>query len=379
MPCSWTSLGHLASAQPRPHHLAVHPFRKRWFALVVIVGASFPLVRARAEPGPVTERYRLELERAGVAETCLDAETLEAEVSARLGYEPFDAYASRKIRVLVRTAHGALESRIAMVDGTGKLTAERTLRSAKGDCGEMTGAVGLAISIALDPLQDRAAPAPNVAPLSGEASALPAARVEPAVVAVSPAMSPSAATMGSASVGTVQTVATPAAPSRPSPPMAIELGFGPVAALGVAPTPSVGAALGVGARRENLSLSLEGRADWPAVEKASSGEIRASILAASLAPCRHVRFVAFCGLFTGGVLRAAGQGLDDERQVTLPYFAIGGRVLVGLPLGPRWALLAHVDLSASLVETELQVGHQPVWTSPPLSFASGLRFNVRLP
>ena len=135
----------------------------------------------------------------------------------------------------------------------------------------------------------------------------------------------------------------------------------------------------VGARRADLSIDVEGRADLPASVPLEVGKVSTSLLVASLVPCIHWRFVAGCGLVTGGALRAAGHGLVDSRQVVDPYVALGARVALEVPVGGKLNLTAHADASAPLITTELRVGGEELWTTPPVSFLVGLGLGVAFP
>jgi len=138
-------------------------------------------------------------------------------------------------------------------------------------------------------------------------------------------------------------------------------------------------AAGASLRGGGLSLGLEGRADLPASTSLRVGEASTALLVASLVPCVHLRTVATCALVTGGALRAAGRGLVDPRQVTLPYAALGARLAVAIPFTARLSLALHGDLSAPITKTELQVDGAAVWTAPILSVALGLGVAATFP
>jgi len=100
---------------------------------------------------------------------CPDAETIENAVAMRLGYVPFDDAAPRHLQASVSQKDGALKGEVRLTDDAGTLLGERTLEGAGKDCMELSRALELAISIAIDP---RAVlrPAPTIAPalLPGE-------------------------------------------------------------------------------------------------------------------------------------------------------------------------------------------------------------------
>lgn len=344
--------------------------------------------RARAEPEggpaaapPPTPRYRLDYRRREGAEACPDTEALEAGVSARLGYEPFEERAALVVRATVQRTDRALEARVEMLDDGGTRTAERQLTSRQSDCEELAAAMELAISIAIDPFHG----APPASRPSVPSASIPVrAGLSDAGDVTPPPPAPAAprSTRESAPVAAADptlAVKIPGPAPAPQQPLRPALEIGMLAGTGTAPGRSVGAAVQAGVRRGDLSLSLEGRADLPGTAPAESGEIRASVLVASLVPCWHLRALGFCALATAGALRAAGQGLMDQRQVTIPFFALAARVRAERPFARLWSLAVHADISAPLVETELRVGGQTRWTSPPLTLAAGLRVGIRIP
>jgi hypothetical protein len=262
----------------------------------------------------------------------------------------------------------ALEARIEMVDANGKTKAERLFTSRSSDCTELAATMELAIAIALDPfhatLPERATAADSLPtpppPLSPTPLVLPRSVPGPDVRSAAPAVLPAAA------------------PSRlPGPtPLAWEVDFAVVGGTGSEPIRDLGAEVRVAARRRNLSLAIEGRADLPASVPLQVGQVSTSLLVASLVPCAHWRILAACGLVTAGVLRAAGHGLVDERQVSDPWVALGARVAVEMRVTSRLFATAHGDVATPLVETELKVGGDDVWTPPPVSFLGGLGLAV---
>jgi hypothetical protein len=164
----------------------------------------------------------------------------------------------------------------------------------------------------------------------------------------------------------------PSARAPAGPPISGEIGLGVVGGLGSAPVRTLGVAARGALRRSNLSLGIEARADLPAEVPLEVGRVSTSLLVASAVPCVHIRVLAGCALVTAGALRAAGHGLVDARRVSVPYLALGARVRVAVPLGSRVALTLHSDLAAPLTQTELTVGGEELWTTPPVSLTLGL-------
>jgi hypothetical protein len=290
-------------------------------------------------------QVRLEYARQDGADACPDVAAIQAGVAARLGYEPFDDRAVEVVSATIQPSGHGLEARIALTDAKGSPKAERRLVSRQHDCAELASSVELAISIAIDPFRLGPTPAGQVA-------------------------TPDVPHLVSSN--------EPVAASKPRP-LAYQVGAEMVGGIGAAPSRTFGLAAGVGVRRGDLSLGLEGRADLPASTSLRVGEASTALLVASLVPCAHVGRLATCALFSAGALRAAGHGLVDSRTVTLPYAALGARVALAIPVTARWSLALHGDVTAPLTASKLAVDGATVWTSPILSAALGLGVAATFP
>jgi hypothetical protein len=319
--------------------------------VVALVASLAAPARARAQ---AEARVDLTYERGEATGSCPDARAFAAAVAGRLGYEPFQAGAARRVSVVLDRRERTFEARIELV-GAGGAPAERRFTSRAGDCAELAATTELAVAIAIDPFR-AAAPEPPPAeppppPRDPVLAAPPPPPVAPVVV-LPPLPRPK--------------------PGPPAPPLVAEVAAAVVGGIGSAPTAAVGVEVRIGARRGDLSLALEGRADLPASTTLAAGDVSASLLVASLVPCAHWRSFAACALATAGVLRAAGHGLVDARQTTDPWVALGVRLAADLPLHGRLSLTAHADAVAPLVETELKVSGAVVWSTPALAFSAGL-------
>ena len=80
-----------------------------------------------------------------------DGEAIQSGVAARLGYDPFDTHAERRILATVQRDGRALAARVQAFDAGGKLEAERRLVARRGDCAELAASIELAITITIDP------------------------------------------------------------------------------------------------------------------------------------------------------------------------------------------------------------------------------------
>jgi hypothetical protein len=338
--------------------------RLRTVTAVVVFVLGFTRALAAQQQASV----RLDYERAEGAGACPGGAAISSSVAERLGYEPFDDAAAETVKVTVRKKDRGLQARIERLAADGTSKAERVLSSRRSDCGDLSAAMALAIAIAIDPFR-ATAPRP-------EADARPPPPAQPTGIPAAPP--PSEKQRG---VGPSMVLAAPPPPRvEPAPkPISARIALGLVGGIGSAPVRSLGVTIQVAARRADLSMGFEGRADFPASVPLQVGQVSTSLLVASLVPCVHWRFVAGCGLLTGGALRAAGHGLVDSRQVTDPYIAVGARVALDIRIVGKLYLIAHGDVSAPLVATELQVGGEELWTTPPLTVLGGLGLGMVFP
>jgi hypothetical protein len=325
-------------------------------AATVVAGIAAPV----AAQQHVSVRF--DYERADGASTCPDAAAVASSVAERLGYEPFDSAASGTVKVKVFGKDRGLQARIEMLGADGKAKAERVLSSRRSDCADLAATMALAIAIAIDPFRASAPP-------PASAAAPPAPLPEPLAAAAPPETAKEPQHLPS-----IVVAPPPASPPPPtaSQPITARAAIGVVGGIGSAPVRNLGVALRIGARRADLSIDVEGRVDLPASVPLRVGEVSTSLLVASLVPCLHWRVLAGCGLVTGGALRAAGHGLVDSRQVTDPYFALGARLAAEIPMTANLNLVAHADAAAPLITTELKVGGDELWTTPPVSVLAGL-------
>jgi hypothetical protein len=305
------------------------------------------MATARLAPATaaVPRTVALDYQRLAGAGRCPDESALRAGVSARLGYDPFRADATQRLRVTLAPAGAGLEARIDLVDGAGRLTAERRLSARGRACDDLAASVALAVAIAIDPVG--LAPADRGAPVSEE-------RTQPRSRDVAPA--------GEAAA-----------------PPALLLHVAALVGLGSAPAPNLGLRAGAALRGMALSFGLEARADLPSTATLRAGEASGGLLVASVLPCAHVGSAAVCALVTAGVLRVAGRGLIDARRETLPYLGFGMRLAWTLPLTARVGLRCEGDVTAPATRTQLTVSDTVVWTSDAAAFTLGVGLVVRIP
>jgi hypothetical protein len=316
----------------------------RFSAFLAVLVAQAVVPRASAQ-GP--SRVGLDYQRGDGAASCPDGTALQVGVSGRLGYDPFDDHASRRLKVSIGQVGHGLEARVEMSDATGAVIAERRLVSRQRDCKELASSVELAIAIAVDPTGRP----PVVAP---------AASTEEA-----PKTSP------------------PDAPPPPSPqvshPLAGDLKAMLVAGWRSAPSASLGISLGGDLRGEVWSLGIDVRADLPSSEPLRTGHVKTSLFTGSLVPCLGSAHLAFCALATVGLLHGSADGLERERDANFFFAAVGARAALAYPIDHRWSVALHADAVSPLTEIDLTVDGKSVWSTSTLVYSVALGATAKIP
>ena len=137
---------------------------------------------ASGEADVVHPGVHLSWVRGDGAGICPDAAAIEAEVSERLGGNPFARTPTQFIEAIVTQKPAGFEVSIAMRASSGLLLGNRALTSSPGDCRSIATAAALTIAILIDPDALARAPAPKPPPLPptqqvGAGPRLPAGRV----------------------------------------------------------------------------------------------------------------------------------------------------------------------------------------------------------
>jgi hypothetical protein len=118
---------------------------------------------APVEPGP--EPVRLVYTRSHEAEACPESSVIEADVTARLGENPFRSDARDSIDVRVGREHGEWSALIEERTGGGPPAGSRVVTSSAESCDSLAAAVGLAIALMIRARSNpEPAPAKPVAP-----------------------------------------------------------------------------------------------------------------------------------------------------------------------------------------------------------------------
>ncbi len=275
---------------------------------------------------------RLDELRLPGAESCPPPSALRDAILVHLGYDPFSEPAERVVVVRLQPEEGGLVAHLTLSDENGVLLGERVVASSSGDCRELSDALALAISIALDPVSAGR-------PIVQRPSTLPATELEP--VASTPT----------------------------SDPLQLLVGVGVLGAAGAAAIPNLGFELAAEVRWKHLALALGGRADLPAGVAVGTGSVSTSLLVAEVMPCWHAGWFGGCVVGQVGAQSASANNLYQARQTTGPYAAVGARGLFELPLTGSFGLRLGLELLAPLIKTNVYASTTggSAFTTPPLS------------
>lgn len=281
-----------------------------------------------AKASLATPSAKLVYVREAGASACPAESDLRKAVASRIGYDPFFPMASKTVIAQISRGPSGYRGKVQIVGDDGLLRGSRDLSTRGDDCSELLSALALAISIALDDLDD-GKPPPTAVEATSSVPAPPSAE-GPAVAPPPP---------------------EPRRDAAPSAPVAgSRFGFlasgGPTASFGFAPSPSVGASLAATIRYALLAGRLGLRADLPAGGSLSGGGlVRASSVLATASACVRGESLFVCagggvgsfstttsGIYTpasdtallGTLLLSGGVDLPLWRDLYLEPFVEGG-------------------------------------------------------
>ncbi len=308
----------------------------------------------RASTASATPTARLVYSRAVGADSCPDEDALRRAVAARVGYDPFFAWAKTTIvATMAADRAGGFTARVGLVDEGGTAHGTRDLHT-DGDCSDLLGASALAIAIAIDPhslMPPTRAPEPA-----------------PAEVASSPTLAPRLARADAGASAPERPAPAAASPSR----IVLEASAGVVASAGVAPAPVAGAALGFAARSRRWSVGIEGRIDAPTTMAATGGgKVDAWTVLAAVLPCAHGGPVLACAIGQAGAMQVSSEGVAIARSTSLVWLAAGLRLGVEVPIERLTFLRIRSDLVGDLEPARLRLNDAVAWSAPAVAASFG--------
>ncbi len=339
-------------------------------SITALVGAM-ALVPAVAHATPTA---RLVYARGAGAEACPDAAALGEMVTAHLGYNPFRPFADNTLSAEVHREAKGFAAAVTLVDAGGIVRGARHLRSDSDNCTDVTRAMALSMSIALDPLSlmrpRPAAPALTTPPAAAESGP----EVAPAELAPS-----EGARVETARVETADEahLLAPAAVARGAPGLASLswfVGAGPTGSVGSGPAPAVGATAFAGILWQSLSVEAAARADLPATHSTSQGgRVRSTLALAMIAPCAHLGRAFLCAVGALGQINVSATAVSQPRAESGLFAAVGPRVGATLPLGGpvgrSFGLRAYGDALFLLTPYDLSLNNTPVFSAPRVTIS----------
>ena len=329
----------------------------RLFKVPVIVlclmGATWPA------PVGSTPKQRFRLEYAvAPGLRCPAMAQLMSEVSSRMAHDPWRRRARRVIYVQVTSTVAGMEALIWVRQATGRKVGRRTFRSVEGDCGELMEHVAFHLALVMDPLgvrtirkpREKKKPQPKSVPVSRPPTPIKTPGVR------------SGATVG-----------------RRLDRLAISVGG--IFAMGAAAGGlSGGVTAQIRYRFWKMSVGLEGRVDLPGyddIDGVKDGRVGTTLMAASVLPCFHRRWLAVCGVLTAGAIRGQSRKMIPPKIEHLPYLAGGVRVGAEIDLSTTFSLRVYGDLAMPVPVTfGDDPGQQVLWTTPVINGGLGLALSA---
>lgn len=361
-------------------------------ALLRLLGVAIACVATTAaRDAHATPTSRLVYVRGPGAESCPDEPAMRTAVAARLGYDPFRVVAQTTLTTQLSRENGVFRGLVKLVDDSGMERGARTLESRAEDCSELTQALALSMSIAIDPLSVLAPPKPPE----------PAEPVEPEPPPHAPPATLPAAAARPMPAGYErrrgergERVDAPPVPKTSEGPRFGLAGSGH-AAVGLGPAPAFGLSLSFELAWAKASLGLGARLDFPASKPSEQGgRVRATFVGAELVPCLRVPFTSEAPREPGEAARAglAGRGVAvagcglvllggvsaESLDVTAPrasgtFFAGAGlRLGLDVPLFAELSARFGADLVGHFTPYGLSVNGATVFSSSPFSGRFGL-------
>ena len=312
---------------------------------------------ALARDAAASPTSRLVYVRGAGAESCPDEPEMRRAVATRLGYDPFRPLASTTLTAEVRRENGVFRGRVRLVDDAGVERGARDLESRAADCRDLTTAMALSMSIAIDPLSLM-----GPRPADPEVVDQPLSPVPVPVPVPVPDLPPS---------GTDDARQPP--PPPPDDPLRLSFALATHITFGIAPAPSLGLRLSAEIRTTRLSLGLEGRLDLPAsAETAEGGRSRTSLSGGTLVPCVRVPLAWACGVLLVARVDAEAVDVTSPRSEGFLFLGAGGRLVTAIPLGQDFSLRLGGDILAHPLPFELTVNGRRIYRSSTVSALAGL-------
>jgi hypothetical protein len=331
---------------------------RRWAAALAV--ASVGLVSRTAHAAPSA---RLVYLRNQGASSCPDESAVRAAVAARLGYDPFLAFAPATVFAEIRREGADYKGFVKLVDPNNVVRGARELVHTGEPCSELVDAMALSMSIAIDPLS-----LTGPRPKSNEAQPeLQSEERPPEPPKPSPAPTPRAPLDRSFPVK-----------DREAPPaLHLSLGLGPAFSLGTAPSPAVGARIGANVSRGSLGFFVEAHGDLEASRALARGRVGTRLLEGQVGACYQYRALFGCGTASLGALSASAEGITAPRTDVAAHASLGARAGLEVELSAPLYLRLQLDGAAVLTPHALAVDGEEVSSLSVFAASASSLFAVR--
>jgi hypothetical protein len=320
---------------------------------LAIAAAATLLVLARSVAA--SPSAKLVYVRGTGADACPGEAELRKAVATRIGYDPFFPTAQKTVIAQVTRTAGGYRGKVQIVGDDGRVRGERDLASKGDDCAELVSTMALAVSIALDDLDEAAHASP---PPPAPATVEPAPPPPPDVVESPPAAPPPP---------------PPRATAPDGPRVVLGASAGPTVSVGTAPSAALGGSLALTLGYGALGARLALRGELPSSASLTpTGSVSTSTILAALEGCLRgeVPFVCLGGGL--GSVASKTQGIArpaTDRGTLVLLLASAG---ADLPLGRVLYLEPFLEGALNLTPIRVEVDGSTVFSRPVVAGTLGL-------
>jgi hypothetical protein len=310
--------------------------------------------------------------------SCPDIVDFKTIVSNRLGYDAFLPDATDHVLVEVATINRGLEGHIEWRTPEGKWAGERRFPSRSDDCHELIRAMGFALA-----LQIQFSAATGTRP-GAAVAAEPLETTEPKAEtpAAPPAPPPAPPKPEEPKQPPPALPEQPESPDRPVP-VTYALGAGGALGFGMSSKATPLGRIFANLAWKSLVGEIAGEMSWPIntwrEDRENGAGFGQQVILASLAGCGVSEKASACLLAKGGLIRIAGQKIDDPATPSGSIFQAGLRLGWTQPIVWRVFIAAQAAGLINLTHWRVMLDTYQVWSSPRLAGTIGLDIGVSLP
>jgi len=313
----------------------------RLWAAIAAAGAPF----AASADEPAAERYKLET--SGWLQGCPSPAELRRAIVSKLGWDPFSPRAGATVSVAIESDGGRLGGTVELRGASGQPLGTRSIPKSNRKCAELSNALALVVTLTLDQRAHTDA-APTIAP------------------EIPPSPPPTEAVLSTVAL---------AQPERPR--LRWSLALGGEGGAGVGPGAGLGAVIAVEARGWRWSGALEAGGDYFSGASVPSGRVWGLLESAAGTACWRPLLLGLsfgaCGLAATGLEQAEPTGLIGAHSSSRLFLALGMRLLVEVPIGGDFSLIANLDPAMPILRARFTLGDETLWQAPSIWLAGGAR------